>query len=139
MAVTQLVQEFLRQSNVGYSVFLHMPGIRAQEEAAVTHISGRDWAKPVVFFADGEPIQAVVPADLVVDVDRLLALTGAERIRMHGHRRGTRRALSRLRAGRDAAARSALQPAGVLSTLRLPPNRSGVQRRHAWRCGVHAL
>ncbi len=82
MAVTQNVQEFLRQSNVGYSVFPHVPAFSAQEEAAVTHISGRDWAKPVVFFADGEPIQAVVPADLVVDVDQLLALTGAERIRL---------------------------------------------------------
>ena len=82
MAVTQNVQEFLRQSNVGYSVFPHVPAYSAQEEAAVTHISGRDWAKPVVFFADGEPIQAVVPADLVVDVDQLLALTGAERIRL---------------------------------------------------------
>lgn len=82
MAVSQLVQEFLRQSNVGYSVFPHLPAYSAQEEAAVTHISGRDWAKPVVFFADGEPIQAVVPADLVVDIDELLALTGAERIRL---------------------------------------------------------
>ena len=82
MAVTQNVQEFLRQSSVAYSVFPHAPAFSAQEEAAVTHISGRDWAKPVVFFADGEPIQAVVPADLIVDVDQLLALTGAERIRL---------------------------------------------------------
>ena len=82
MAVTELVQKFLRQSNVGYSVFPHVPAYSAQEEAAVTHISGRDWAKPVVFFADGVPIQAVVPADLVVDVEQLLALTGAERIRL---------------------------------------------------------
>ena len=82
MAVTQLVQEFLRQSNVGYSVFPHVPAFSAQEEAAVTHISGRDWAKPVVFFADGEPIQAVVPADLVVDVGQLLVLAGADRIRL---------------------------------------------------------
>lgn len=82
MAVTQSVQEFLRQSNVGYSVFPHWPAFSAQEEAAVTHIPGRDWAKPVVFFADDEPIQAVVPADLVVDVDQLLALTGAERLRL---------------------------------------------------------
>ena len=82
MAVTQNVQEFLRQSSVAYSVFPHVPAFSAQEEAAVTHISGRDWAKPVVFFADGEPIQAVVPADLIVDVDQLLALTGAERIRL---------------------------------------------------------
>ena len=82
MAVTQNVQEFLRQSSVAYSVFPHVPAFSAQEEAAVTHISGRDWAKPVVFFADGEPIQAVVPADLIVDIDQLLALTGAERIRL---------------------------------------------------------
>lgn len=82
MAVTELVQEYLRQSNLAYSVFPHAPAFTAQEEAAVTHISGRDWAKPVVFFADGEPIQAVVPADLVVDLEQLLLLTGAERIRL---------------------------------------------------------
>ena len=82
MAVSELVQEFLRQSNVGYSVFPHMPAYSAQEEAAVTHISGRDWAKPVVFYADAEPIMAVVPADLVVDLEQLLIVTGAEHIRM---------------------------------------------------------
>jgi len=82
MAVTEVVQEFLRQANVAYSVFPHTPAFTAQEEAAVTHISGRDWAKPVVFFADGEPIQAVVPADRVIDLEQLLLLTGAERIRL---------------------------------------------------------
>ncbi len=82
MAVTELVQEYLRQSNVAYSVFPHLPAYTAQEEAAVTHISGRDWAKPVVFYADGEPIMAVVPADLVIDLEQLLLLTGAERIRL---------------------------------------------------------
>ncbi len=82
MAVTELVQEFLRQANVAYSVFPHAPAYTAQEEAAVTHIPGRDWAKAVVFFADGEPIQAVVPADLVVDIEQLLLLTGAERVRL---------------------------------------------------------
>jgi len=82
MSISQPVQEFLRRSNVGYSVFPHLPAYSAQEEAAVTHISGRDWAKPVVFFADGEPIQAVVPADLIVDVEQLLELTGADRIRL---------------------------------------------------------
>ena len=82
MAVSVLVQEFLRQANVAYSVFPHTPAYTAQEEAAITHISGRDWAKPVVFFADGEPIQAVVPADLVIDLEQLLMLVGADRIRL---------------------------------------------------------
>lgn len=82
MAVTELVQEYLRQANVAYSVFPHVPAYTAQEEAAVTHIPGRDWAKAVVFFADGEPIQAVLPGDLVVDLEQLLLLTGADRIRL---------------------------------------------------------
>jgi Ala-tRNA(Pro) deacylase len=82
MAVTELVQEYLRQANVPYSVFPHVPAFTAQEEAAVTHIPGRDWAKAVIFFADGEPIQAVLPGDLVVDLEQLLLLTGADRIRL---------------------------------------------------------
>ncbi len=82
MAVTASVQEFLRQANVPYAVFPHPPAYTAQDEAAVTHIPGRDWAKAVICFADGEPIQAVVPADLVVNLDRLLLLTGADSIRL---------------------------------------------------------
>ena len=82
MAVTASVQEFLRQANVEYTVFPHLPAYTAQDEAAVTHIPGRDWAKAVICFADGEPIQAVVPADLVVNFDRLATLAGAETIRL---------------------------------------------------------
>jgi Ala-tRNA(Pro) deacylase len=82
MSVTPSVQEFLRQANVPYTVFQHAPAYSAQDEAAATHIPGRDWAKAVVCFADGEPIQAVVPADLVVDFDRLQLLAGATTIRL---------------------------------------------------------
>lgn len=82
MAVTAAVQEFLRQANVAYTVFPHLPAFTAQEEAAVTHVPGRDWAKAVICFADGEPIQAVVPANLEVDLDRLLLVAGAQAIRL---------------------------------------------------------
>jgi Ala-tRNA(Pro) deacylase len=82
MAVTPTVQEFLRRANVPYSVFPHVPAFTAQQEAAVTHVPGRDWAKAVVCFADGEPIQAVVPADLMVNLDRLAVLAGAATIRL---------------------------------------------------------
>jgi Ala-tRNA(Pro) deacylase len=82
MAVTASVQEFLRQANVPYAVLPHPPAYTAQAEAAVTHIPRRDWAKAVICFADGEPIQAVVPADLVVNLDRLLLLAGADSIRL---------------------------------------------------------
>ena len=80
--VTQTVQEFLRRSNVAYSVFQHTPAFTAQEEAAVTHVPGRNWAKPVVCFADGEPIMAVVAADREVDLDRLAELARAHEIRL---------------------------------------------------------
>ena len=84
MAVAASVQEFLRQANVGYTVLPHVPAFTAKAEAAVVHVPRRDWAKAVVFFADGQPIQAVVPADLEVDMYRLAALAGATTIRLAG-------------------------------------------------------
>lgn len=84
MAVVASVQEFLRRANVAYTVFPHPPAYTAHDEAAVTHVPGRDWAKPVICFADGEPIQAVVPADLVVNFERLRMVTGAETLRLAG-------------------------------------------------------
>jgi Ala-tRNA(Pro) deacylase len=82
MAVTPRVQEFLRMANVPYAVLPHPTAYTAQEEAAITHVPGRDWAKVVALFADDRPIQAVVPADRVVDLDRLLLLTGSRTIRL---------------------------------------------------------
>jgi Ala-tRNA(Pro) deacylase len=76
------VQEFLRRGNAAYTVFRHTPAYTAQEEAAVTHVPGRNWAKAVVCFADGEPVQAVVPADREVDLDRLADLARAHDVRL---------------------------------------------------------
>lgn len=80
--VTFTVQEFLRRGNVAYTVFQHAPAFTAQEEAAVTHVPGRNWAKPVICFADGEPVQAVVPADREVDLERLGDLARAHDVRL---------------------------------------------------------
>jgi Ala-tRNA(Pro) deacylase len=82
MAVVPSVQEFLRRANVPYTVFPHLRAYTAQEEAAVAHVPGRDWAKAVICFVDGEPIQAVVPADLEVDLDRLAIVARATTIRL---------------------------------------------------------
>ena len=80
--VALTVQEFLRRGNVAYTVFQHAPAFTAQEEAAVTHVPGRNWAKAVVCFADGEPIQAVVPADCEVDLEHLGTLARAHEVRL---------------------------------------------------------
>ena len=81
MAVTATVQEFLRRANIPYAVCPHIPAYRAADEAKVMQVPDRDWAKVVVCFVDGEPIQAVVPANHGVDLDQLKAVAGAGSVR----------------------------------------------------------
>lgn len=82
MSVTPSIQEFMRQANVAYTVFPHAAAYTAQEEASVTHTSGWRWAKSVVCFIDGEPVQAVVPAHYLVNLDRLALVANATTIRL---------------------------------------------------------
>jgi Ala-tRNA(Pro) deacylase len=82
MAVTPAVQEFLRKSNVAYTVFPHRAAFTAAEEAAVTHTPGFRWAKTVSYFADGRPILAVVPAHYLVDQERLAQVADAGVVRL---------------------------------------------------------
>jgi len=82
MPVIPAVQDYLRNASVPYAVVPHVPAFTAQDEAAVTRIPGRDWAKAVVCFADGQPIQAIVAADCRVNLDRLALLAGADILRL---------------------------------------------------------
>jgi Ala-tRNA(Pro) deacylase len=76
------IERFLTTHHVSYTPMPHVRAITAQEEAAVTHTPGRAWAKTVVCLADNEPIQAVLPADRVVDPVRLRELAGARVLRL---------------------------------------------------------
>lgn len=82
MSVSPSIQEFLRQADVGYTVLPHPRAYTAKQEAAVALVPERFWAKVVTCFADGEPIQAVVPADCDVDFDRLANVIGVPHVRM---------------------------------------------------------
>jgi len=82
MAATGAIHEFLRTAHVPYTVVPHQPAFTAVAEAAATDVPSRDWAKVVVCVVDDEPIEAVLPARFVVDLDRLLALTGGREIRV---------------------------------------------------------
>jgi Ala-tRNA(Pro) deacylase len=75
------IHEFLREAHVPYTVVPHRPAYTAQDEAAVAHVPGRDWAKVVVCFIDGEPVEAVIPAPSMV-IDRLMELAGGSEIRI---------------------------------------------------------
>ncbi|MEO8077967.1 MAG: YbaK/EbsC family protein [Acidobacteriota bacterium] len=82
MSSTSSIHEFLREARVAYTVVPHPPAFTAQEEAAATHVPGRDWAKVVICVVDGVPIQAVLPAPLTVNLERLLELAGGREIRL---------------------------------------------------------
>jgi Ala-tRNA(Pro) deacylase len=80
--VAPSVQEFLRCADVAYAVLPHARACTATQEAATIAVAPCNWAKVVVAFADGEPIQAVVPADYDVDFERLARLVGVPHVRM---------------------------------------------------------
>lgn len=80
MSIPSSIAEFLQGSP--YTVVTHRTAFTAQEEAAVTHVRGREWAKTVVCFADEVPILAVLPAHYHVDLERLRKLAGAATIRL---------------------------------------------------------
>ena len=82
MSTTPSVHGFLEDARVPYSVVPHKAAYTARDEAAAVHVPARDWAKVVICFVDGQPIQAVVPAALTVDLKSLLELTGGEHIRL---------------------------------------------------------
>lgn len=76
------IHDFLRDAHVPYVVMPHRAAFTAQEEAAAVHVSGREWAKVVICFVDDHPIEAVLPATLTVNLDRLRLLARGGTIRL---------------------------------------------------------
>jgi Ala-tRNA(Pro) deacylase len=79
---SRALEEFLKKARIAFTVFQHPEGFTAQHEAALSHIPGRSWAKTVVCVAGEEPILAVVPAHLRVDLEVLRMLAGASTMRL---------------------------------------------------------
>jgi Ala-tRNA(Pro) deacylase len=76
------VDEFLRKARIPFTVFRHPAAFTAQRQAALSHVSGRSWAKTIVCFADDEPILAILPAHLRVNLEQLRMLVAAEKLRL---------------------------------------------------------
>ena len=76
------LEKFLRDARVPYTTFTHPEAFTAQDEAALSHVPGRSWAKVVVCVADDELILAVVPAPSLVDLEQLRVLAGARALRL---------------------------------------------------------
>jgi Ala-tRNA(Pro) deacylase len=105
MPIAESIGNFLRRERVPYTTLHHRPAYTAQEEAAAAHVPGRQWAKTVTCFADDEPIQVVLPADLVVEMERLRELAGARALRL-----ATEKEVARLYPGCEPGAMPPLGP-----------------------------
>lgn len=79
---TQRVESLLRQEGVEYARIEHRRAYTAQEEAEEAHVSGREWAKTVLVYADEKPALAVLPATHRADLDRLAHAAGAHNVRL---------------------------------------------------------
>jgi Ala-tRNA(Pro) deacylase len=82
MAIPSSIKQYLASKGTAYTVVTHPTAFTAQEEAAVAHVPGREWAKVVVCLADEKPILAVLPAPSSVDFNRLKDLVRARAIRL---------------------------------------------------------
>jgi Ala-tRNA(Pro) deacylase len=76
------ISDYLRRNRARYSVVAHDTAYTAQREAAAAHVPGIEWAKTVVCFADDQPILAVVPAPMAVNLDHLRDAAKAHSMRL---------------------------------------------------------
>jgi Ala-tRNA(Pro) deacylase len=82
MGIALSIVELLKRERIPYTWFRHKPTYTAQEEAAASHIRGHSWAKVVICMLDEQPVQAVLPAHYVIDLEQLRLLAGATTLRL---------------------------------------------------------
>lgn len=74
----QRLKEFLDNQHVKYVTIIHSPAYTSLEIAASAHIPGRALAKTTIVKIDNKLAMAVLPANAMVDLDRLREVTGAK-------------------------------------------------------------
>ena len=72
------LKEFLDSQRIKYVSIQHSPAFTAQEIAASTHVSGRDFAKTVIVKVEGVMAMVVLPANRKVVLADLRETLGAE-------------------------------------------------------------
>ncbi len=82
MTIAARFEQYLENEGVAFEIIDHPLAFTAQEEAAASHIPGRNWAKTVEVLLDGQPAICAVPATRRLDLDKLRKLTGAEVVQL---------------------------------------------------------
>lgn len=76
------LKEFLNSQQIKYVSIQHSPAYTAQEVAASTHVSGRDFAKAVMVNVEGAMAMVVLPANRKVVLADLREVLGAEKAKL---------------------------------------------------------
>jgi len=74
------LKRFLDENHIRYISIRHSPAYTAQETAASAHIPGRELAKTVMLFVDGEMAMAVLPSTRMLDLELLRHQVDAESV-----------------------------------------------------------
>jgi Ala-tRNA(Pro) deacylase len=74
------VKRFLDENHIRYVSIRHSPAYTAQETAASAHIPGRELAKTVMLFVDGEMAMAVLASTRMLDLELLRHTAHAESV-----------------------------------------------------------
>jgi Ala-tRNA(Pro) deacylase len=82
MAIPDSIRRFVEARGISFVPIHHRVAYTAPEEAAATHVPGREWAKTIVCLADGQPILAMVAASDHVDLEAFRAASGASVVRL---------------------------------------------------------
>lgn len=76
------LKEYLDSQNVRYISIQHSPAYTAQEVAASSHVSGRDFAKTVIVHIEDKLAMLILPANRKVVLSDLREMLDAENVRL---------------------------------------------------------
>lgn len=82
MTCRDKLENYFHEQHIPYQMQQHPIAFTAQDVAAREHLPGKLVAKVVLFFADGKPFMAVLPAPYRVDFTRISQVLGAKMVRL---------------------------------------------------------
>ena len=74
------IHGLLRDAHVDYAVLPTRSAFTAQDQTPDLHV--RNWAKVIMYVVDDEPVEALLPASMTVNLKRLLDLARGRAIRL---------------------------------------------------------
>lgn len=82
MVVAQKLKAFLDENKVAYHVLKHHERFTSPEIAQALHVPGQELAKVVILDADGKLVMAVLPSNVLVNLDAFARAMGASKARL---------------------------------------------------------